>query len=197
MTPVIAGILLAGGVGRRFDPSGARLKLLEPAALGPHAGAPLAAAACRNLKAALADVIAVVRPADTALQRSLRDLLQAEGCHVVECAGSVRGMGASLACGVRSSRDAAGWIVALADMPAIRPGTIATVADALRAGHRTAAPYVGPQRGHPVGFGAELRDALAALDGDIGARELLQRIPPFHVEVDDPGCLLDVDEPSA
>ena len=51
------GVLLAGGLGQRFDPSGLR-KLL---ALLPD-GTPVAVAAARHLAAATADVIAIVRP---------------------------------------------------------------------------------------------------------------------------------------
>jgi molybdenum cofactor cytidylyltransferase len=189
------GILLAAGLGTRFDPGGARLKLLEPVAQGPHAGAPIAAAAARNLRRVLPRVIAVVRPLEGPLQVRLRDLLAAEGCTLLECARSPEGMGASLACGIRASADADGWIVALADMPAIAPQTIAAVAAALAAGHAAAAPFHRGQRGHPVGFGSICGPELTALGGDEGARSVLSRHPPARVEVDDPGCLLDIDEP--
>uniref|UniRef100_UPI001963B332 NTP transferase domain-containing protein n=1 Tax=Burkholderia sp. LMG 13014 TaxID=2709306 RepID=UPI001963B332 len=52
------GVLLAGGLGQRFDPSGLQSKLL---ALLPD-GTPVAVAAARHLAAVTADVIAVVRP---------------------------------------------------------------------------------------------------------------------------------------
>ena len=49
------------------------------------------------------------------------------------------------------------------------------------------------QRGHPVGFAAELYSELVALKGDEGARRLVARYPAHGVEVDDPGVLIDVD----
>lgn len=61
MSGGIVGVLLAGGLGRRFDPSGAKLKLLEPT---PGGSMPLAAAALRRLAAACNDLVAVDRPAD-------------------------------------------------------------------------------------------------------------------------------------
>jgi molybdenum cofactor cytidylyltransferase len=189
----IVGILLAAGTGRRFDPSGARLKLLEPAPSGAHAGCPLAVAAALNLKAAVDDVVAVVRPIDGPPQRSLHAALAAAGCRIVVCERAGEGMGASLACGARAARCAAGWVIALADMPAIAPATIAAVAQALRAGHTAAAPFVGERRGHPVGFGAACYEELARLTGDAGARSVLVARPPFRVAVDDPGALLDID----
>ncbi len=193
--PPIAGVLLAAGVGRRYDPSGVRLKLLEAAPSGPHAGMPVAAAALRNLRAAIADVLVVVRPADSAAQRQLRQLLAAEGAQLVSCPEADAGMGHSLACGVRARRDAAGWVIALADMPAVSPATIVAVRDAISNGHAAAAPTHRGQRGHPVGFSRACLDALLSLSGDAGARSILAAHEPLLIEVDDPGCLLDIDTP--
>ncbi|WP_459624775.1 nucleotidyltransferase family protein, partial [Burkholderia sp. 3C] len=68
------------------------------------------------------------------------------------------------------------------------------VASELASGRATiAAPWFDGQRGHPVGFAAVHRDALAALDGDAGARALLVAHEVARVEVDDPGVLRDVD----
>ena len=187
----IAGVLLAAGIGRRYDPSGERLKLLEAA---PD-GVPLAAAALRHLRAAVGDVVAVVRPADSAAQRQLHHLLAAEGAQLVVCPEAEDGMGHSLACGVRSRSDAAGWVIALADMPAVSPATIAAIRDAIGRGNQTAAPVHHGRRGHPVGFGRACRDELLALQGDAGARGVLAAHPPLLIEVDDPGCLLDIDTP--
>lgn len=189
----IVGVLLAAGVGQRFDPSGQRLKLLAPAPAGPWAGQPLAIAALRNLRAAVADVLVVLRPAQDEQQQRLHALLAAEGAPLVVCAQSQHGMGASLAAGVAARRDAAGWLIVLADMPAVLPATIAAVRDALLRGHDSAAPRFSGQRGHPVGFGRGCRDALLALTGDAGARSVLAQHPPLLIDVDDPGCLLDVD----
>jgi molybdenum cofactor cytidylyltransferase len=189
----IAGILLAAGIGRRYDPSGARLKLLEPAPAGAHAGAPIAVAALRNLRAAVDDVIVVVRPADGDAQRQLHALLTAEGAELVVCLDAGAGMGHSLACGVRARANAGGWLIALADMPAVAARTIIAVRDAVLRGAPAAAPVHAGQRGHPVGFGRVCRDALLALTGDAGARGVLALHKPALVDVDDPGCLLDID----
>jgi molybdenum cofactor cytidylyltransferase len=193
--PPIVGVLLAAGLGRRYDPSGARLKLLEAAPGGPRAGTPIAAAALRNLRAAIADVLVVVRPADSAAQRQLRQLLAAEGAPLVSCPEADAGIGHSLACGVRARSEAAGWVIALADMPAVSPATIVAVRDAIASGHAAAAPTHRGQRGHPVGFGRACLGALLSLSGDTGARRVLAAHEPLLIEVDDPGCLLDIDTP--
>ena len=93
--------------------------------------------ACRNLSPSLPRVVAVVRPDDAALAAALG----AAGARIVRCANADDGMGASLACGVRSTQDAAGWIVALGDMPWIASSTIARVAAAIADGAVVAAPF--------------------------------------------------------
>jgi len=189
----VVGILLAAGRGSRFGGD----KLIAPlqtASLGALAGTPLGVAAARNLVAALPESLAVVRPGDAALSR----LLLATGVRIVECASADAGMGASLACGVRATADADAWVVALADMPWIASGTIGQVADALRAGASIAAPSLREQRGHPVGFSRRHHAALAALTGDVGARDIIRRNAAelTLVDVHDPGILGDVDRPA-
>jgi molybdenum cofactor cytidylyltransferase len=191
----IVGILLAAGVGQRFDPSGRRLKLLEPAPAGRHSGVPLALASARNLLQALDTVCAVVRPPDDASQQRLHALLLDAGCRLVICERANEGMGTSLACGVQATAGAAGWVIALADMPAIEPGSIRAVVQALRDGYDTAAAFFGERRGHPVGFTSALYSELSALSGDDGARSVLSHQPPHRVSVADRGVLLDLDTP--
>lgn len=180
--PQVAGILLAAGAGSRFG-GGKLLHLIDGVAIGVRSA--------RNMMAAGLRVLAVVRPGSDELTR----LLQAEGCTVTECANAADGMGVSLAHAIAQTRDAPGWVVALADMPRIRPETIRTIADAVRGGVLIAAPSYHGERGHPVGFGAALREALLACRGDEGARPILKR---HHAEiqllpVDDPGVVFDID----
>jgi molybdenum cofactor cytidylyltransferase len=157
-------------------------------------GTPMALAALRNLRAAVPDVVAVVAPDSTVLAA----LLSETGARVTECPNAERGMGASLACGVAATLVADKWIIALADMPFIRPETIAAVARALEDGALAAAPFYGGRRGHPVGFGLALRDELLALDGDQGARSVLARHAAALVRVacDDSAILRDIDVPA-
>jgi molybdenum cofactor cytidylyltransferase len=190
------GVLLAAGSGSRFDATGGRSKLLEPTPHGRHTGAPLAAAAARNLRAVLPRVIAVVRRDTDEAQRRLHALLVDAGCELAVNERAHEGMGTSIARGVAAAPDADGWLIALADMPDIAPSTIEAVRAALAAGAPAAAPWYGGRRGHPVGFCAALRAALLALQGDLGARTVLEAHPPRHIEVGDRGCLLDLDSPA-
>jgi molybdenum cofactor cytidylyltransferase len=179
----ITAVLLAAGAGKRFGGD----KLLHPL----EDGVAIAAHAARNLLAVLPDVVAVVRWGDFPLY----EMLEQEGCRVTMFQGAARGMGASLAHGVAEARDAAGWIVALADMPRVPPAVIREVAAALEDGVLIVAPVHGGERGHPVGFSAQLREELLALDGDTGARTVLQRhaADVRAIECGDSGVLLDVD----
>ncbi|AXE95901.1 nucleotidyltransferase family protein [Paraburkholderia sp. 22099] len=181
------GVLLAAGLGSRFDPDGMHNKLLARM----RDGTPVAHEAAHRLLAVVPRVVAVVRPGSDALARLLNDA----GCEVVFAPAAERGMGASLAAGIEASDDAEGWIVALADMPRIAVTTIEALARALDGGASLVAPFYEGQRGHPVGFGVAHRDALLKLDGDAGARSLLMSQHVTRLDVDDPGILRDVDTP--
>jgi molybdenum cofactor cytidylyltransferase len=186
----IIGILLAAGRGERFGGG----KLLVPLPAGSHAGAALGVAACRNLCAALGDVVAVVRTGDDALAAAFAR----EGAWVVVAERAAEGMGASLAAGIAAAGAADGYVVALADMPWVAPATIRAIVEALRSGASIAAPRHLGKRGHPVGFAAAHRDELLALSGDSGARTIVEANASLvdFVDVDDAGVLADVDVPA-
>ncbi len=184
----VVGILLAAGTSERFGGD----KLLAPLP-GADPACAVGVAACRNLVAAVPRVVAVVRSRDSPLAAGLA----AAGARIVECATAAEGMGASLACGVRETADADGWVVALADMPWVLPTSIAGVAAVIGGGATVAAPFHRGMRGHPVGFGRACRDELAAIGGDEGARAVVaaHRHALVRIDVADPGVLRDVDTP--
>lgn len=106
-------------------------------------------------------------------------------------------MAASLACGVRANADATGWLIGLADMPAVPAAAIVGVRNALAAGAALAATSRDGRRGHPVGFAAHYREELLTLQGDAGARRLLERDISrlVQIETHDDGIFTDVDIP--
>ena len=185
MAANICGILLAAGASTRFGSD----KLLHPLA----GGTAVAAAALSNLRAAIPHVIAVVRPGATALE----NLFSEAGATVILCANADEGMGASLSTAVAASGDVAGWVIALADMPYIRPETIVKVAASLAGGAAIAAPAYRGERGHPVGLSSQFRAQLEGLRGDEGARSVLRENAGLVqlIEVDDPGVCRDIDTP--
>jgi molybdenum cofactor cytidylyltransferase len=156
------GLLLAAGRSVRFGTD----KLLQPL---PD-GTPLAVAAARNLAAALPGALAVVNGAD----RRLMEALELAGLRVSVCPRAHEGMGRSLAWGVAQTPTADGWLIALADMPWIDPTILHAVAAGVTGPMAIAAPVHAGRRGHPVAFGRGHGAALAALSGDVGARELLR-----------------------
>ena len=179
------GILLAAGAARRFGSN----KLLHPL----EGDVPMALAALANLRSGVAHVIAVVRPGAAELENRLSEA----GATVIECANADEGMGASLAAGVKATGDVAGWIVALADMPYIRPETIRRIAASLAEGAAIAAPAYRGERGHPVGLSARFRARLETLRGDEGARSVIRENAALVtlISVDDPGVCRDIDTP--
>ncbi len=180
----VVGILLAAGAGRRFGGD----KLLSPLPSGDLLGV----VAARNLVTAVPDALAVVRPGD----RFLAEQFDSLGLQVVENPEANQGMGRSLATGVAAAEDAAGWLIALGDMPWIQPGTIRTLAGLLAEGHSIVAPAHRERRGHPVGFNRKWRSRLQALIGDQGARNLLaaHESEITLARTEDAGVLMDVDK---
>jgi molybdenum cofactor cytidylyltransferase len=181
----IVGLLLAAGSGTRFGSDKLRHAL-------PH-GVEMAVQSARHLKGQLGRVVAVVRPGTQELARHLAN----EGCEVVVCENATEGMGASLACAARAAGRAEAYLIALADMPFIRPSSIGGVRDALAAGAALAAPYFRARRGHPVGIAGRFYDELVLLQGDEGAKRILSRHEELLVKVPlgDPGVLRDIDRP--
>lgn len=192
----LTGILLAAGRGRRFDPAGARNKLLQRL----PGGELVVAASARTLLAVFPRVVAVVPPDDGGVGDVLRQL----GCEVTVCPDADNGMGLSLAHAIHHSLQGQlhdqspgqGWLVALGDMPFVAPSTLHALDAAVGEGAAIAAPLFEGRRGNPVAFGARHRDALLVLDGDQGARRLLQTSPVTTIDVPDPGILRDIDSPS-
>ena len=181
------GILLAAGFSRRFGPQDKRH-------LPWNDRYCLAEASALPLLETLAHVVVVLRPEDEALAERLAHL----GCEPLICPHAEQGMGASLAWGVRYLSDhRSGWIIGLADMPAVTAASVAGVRHALIDGASAARPVHAGWPGHPVGFSVLARAALMALKGEMGAREIFMQLGGRLLPTDDAGVLLDIDEPAA
>ncbi|MFT3802176.1 MAG: nucleotidyltransferase family protein [Burkholderiaceae bacterium] len=189
----VVGILLAAGRGARFDPARLGAKLLAA-----FAGEPVALRAARRLRDAIPRALAVIRPEwqrDAALDELASRLRQA-GLEPTICADAEAGMGRSLAWGVEQAIarfDPDGVLIALADMPAVRPDTYRRLLEQRLSDESIIAPRYRGSRGHPVLFGRAHFEALRTLAGDQGAGRLLRQHPVTLVDVDDAGILADVD----
>lgn len=196
----IAAVVLAAGASRRFGSD----KLLHPLTLR-GATLPLAAHSLLPWLETFADITVVVRPGaesfcnaiETALGIRKGGAIKSAQIRWIECADAAQGMASSLVCGVRANRDAAGCLIGLADMPAVPMAAIAGVRNALLAGAALTAPCCNGRRGHPVGFASNCFDELLQLQGDNGARHLLERDASHVVEIriDDAGIFSDIDVP--
>jgi molybdenum cofactor cytidylyltransferase len=180
-------ILLAAGLSSRFARGDKLLHLVDGMPLLARAAAPFAAFP-------LEARIAVTGPDAT----GRRAILAAYDFDCVENPQPSDGMGRSLALGAQALPPGLdGVFVALGDMPDVPPTLLAQLQAALRddPGARLAAPVHRGQRGHPVLFGRDCLPALAALQGDQGARSLLQAAGPALrcVVADEPGTLRDID----
>jgi molybdenum cofactor cytidylyltransferase len=191
----IAAVVLAAGGSSRFGSD----KLLHPVTL-QGVTLPLAAHSLLPWLENFEQTTVVVRPGSEALRSAITAALGANRSASIRwlvCQEAAQGMAASLACGVRANREAAGWLIGLADMPAVPSAAVAGVRDALLAGAYLSATTHEGRRGHPVGFSHHYGDELLALKGDAGARHLIERDKSnlVQMEIGDNGIFGDVDVP--
>ena len=112
------------------------------------------------------------------------------------------GMADSIACGVKATQQADGWLILPADLPLIQPTTLRLMAHALHAATQApeacdvVVPMYQQQRGHPVGFSKQCLPDLLQLTGDQGASTVVAKHKTQQVPIDDAGCVMDVDTPA-
>ena len=177
-------LILAAGSARRFG---------SDKRLFPIDGVAMLVRTVDVYRTVFDEVVVVIRPAEP----RIADLVQAAGARVVEAADASRGQSQSLAAGVAACDQAPGLVVGLGDMPFVAPATLRAIADAMSAfpGHIVRPRHEG-QPGNPVGFPAHAFAALARIQGDTGAREVVAASENVRfIEVDDRGILTDVDQP--
>lgn len=159
---MIAGLLLASGAARRFGSN----KLIER--LGDHAVVRWAADA---LAGEVDELFVVVADAAAAL----RDALAGLPARFVVNHEAQAGLSSSIRAGVSAlppGTDAV--VIALGDQPLLERSVVAQVIARWGEGGASAvAASYADGRGHPVLFGAALFPALRTLEGDGGARVLL------------------------
>lgn len=193
-TPGLEAIVLAAGSGARFG--GGKLTV-------PFEGGVLLDGALAAAFAAPARTVTVVTgwEAETvaaAAHAFAERIGVGDRLRIVHAPQHAEGMGASLRTGVASlPSDAAGAFVFLGDMPRVRAAILGPLAEALAEGAAAAAPVFEGRRGNPVLIGASLFPDVLALQGDAGARAILQGLGERLALVPSPddGVLFDVDEP--
>lgn len=189
----VAAIVLAAGASRRFGAD----KLLHPISLH-GVTLPLAAHSLLSWLEIYSHVTVVVKPAADNFCRTLESALgttHSAKIRWVSCADAENGLASSLICGIQANARAAGWLIGLADMPAVPAAAIAGVRNALMLGAELSATFRKGRRGHPAGFSAHYWDELLTLQGDTGAKRLLERDQAkiAHIEIDSAGIFTDID----
>ena len=191
--PHVTAAVLAAGASRRM---GGRDKLLEPVE-----GAPVLARVARAALESRADETLVVLPPHGEARRAALDGL--DGARIVENRLAAEGMAASIrAATAAAAAQTDALILLLADMPEVSAAHL----DALIAaydpeeGRAICRASDGQGRpGHPVLIGRRFFEALGRLEGDAGAKALLEAHGDLVETVPTPGlaATTDLDTPEA
>lgn len=180
ITADIGCIVLAAGSGTRF---GADKRL------APFGANTLLTHTLHNIAPAFSQRVLVLRTGDeTWAEQYVADW------QLVFAAEAHKGMGHSLAAALPFAAGWMGAVIALGDMPLVQTATYGAVRAQLTP-NNLVVPYYRAQRGNPVGVGCRYFAELSELQGDRGARALLEQhqAQVVRLEVDDPGILRDID----
>jgi molybdenum cofactor cytidylyltransferase len=170
---VIAGLLLASGAAHRFGSN----KLIAPLA-----GRAVVRWAADALVGAVDEVLVTVRDDSD----EIRDALAGLPVHWVLNREAHAGMSSAIRAGIAAlPADAEAVVVALGDQPLLDARVVARVVERWRDGGTSAvSTRYEDGRGHPVLFGAALFPALLALEGDRGARAVLDGLGDALATID-------------
>ncbi|NJK79289.1 MAG: nucleotidyltransferase family protein [Chloroflexaceae bacterium] len=194
---MIYGILLTAGTSSRMG---------EPKQLLDWHGQPLVRYIVRQaLGSQLDGLIVVTGAAAEATQAALASFDHEESVPVYICYNPqfTDGQATSLQIGLHElPADAEAALVLLVDQPLLTPTLINQVIDAYcTANQKPAAvvPTCEGRRGNPVLLDRALFAELQALEGDVGARDVLQRHAEqvLWLELNDQAVLIDMDTPEA
>ena len=182
-TPAAGCVVLAGGAGRRF---GAAKQL------APLGGRPLLEHALAVAADAAPGQTVVVLGANADAVLGAVDL---HGAEPVLCEAWMGGMAESLKAGIQALGDADAAVVMLGDQPLVTPSAVRRVLEARGAGALAVRATYGGVPGHPVVLERALFGRVLALEGDVGAREIMGTVAVREVPCDDIADPADVDSP--
>jgi molybdenum cofactor cytidylyltransferase len=186
----VAAIVLAAGQSRRMGPDN---KLLAQVA-----GRPMLAHVVDAMLASRAGPVIVVTGHEADQVRAALGDRLVQWCHNPDYAD---GLSTSLKAGLDALPEDDCVLVALGDMPRIRPDQIDRLIAAFNPteGRAICVPTVAGKRGNPVLFATRFVPEMRQLSGDVGARHLIgaHAEAVVEIEMDDDSTLLDIDTPAA
>jgi molybdenum cofactor cytidylyltransferase len=179
----ITAVVLASGLSKRFSDG--------PKLLAQFLGKPLCTHAIDAVKATPFMHRMAVVPADS---HQLRYLFEGQGFSLITNHNPSAGIGSSIALAAQSvaNTKAAGMMIVLADMPFIKPAHFITLSDRVGAGCATC--LYQNQQLPPVLFNRENFDKLKKLQGDKGAKSLLQQTETLVEIAITSQAAIDIDE---
>ena len=148
-------------------------------------------AALRACESDADEVVVVIRNGQSARKKELRNL----EAKIVESDEPADGMAGSLRCGVAAAKHSDALMILLPDMPDIDTEDINAVLEAFENDEIIRAASEDGKPGHPVLIPRALFRGIAALEGDLGAKNLLDKYRGTVRLVRRPGAraLLDLD----
>jgi molybdenum cofactor cytidylyltransferase len=194
--PILEAVVLAAGGGVRFGGA----KLLAPWRGGVLVEAALAAALAAPVRRIMLVVGAEPARVADAAQAFAARRGELERLAIVSTPDWALGMSASLKRAIAAlAPDVDAAFVFLGDMPLIPLGVTTALASALTSEVDAAVPVFEGAMGHPALISAALFPAIASLEGDRGARRLLDDLGPrlARVAAPDGGVLFDIDTEAA
>jgi molybdenum cofactor cytidylyltransferase len=186
-----AGIILAGGSSTRFGRPKQLLKLKGKYLLEYVLDA--------ALESQLTQVVLVLGHKHQGILQTLGACTIHERLQVIINHRHLEGQSRSLQAGLLKIRQAfPAAMFLLGDQPLLNSNTIDHMLDRFRySGKDICVPVYKGKRGTPTIFNRVLYDQLMAIEGDIGARDIIRANPErvLDIEMDDPLCFFDIDSP--
>jgi molybdenum cofactor cytidylyltransferase len=192
MKPDFAILVLAAGQSSRFGSDKLFAKMSDGRPVIAHSLEPLQAIADKYQL-----TLCVITRADNTV---LIDYLTAKNILHTICPDALLGMGHSISYGIKINQTAKGWMISLADMPALSLQVMETLMNNiikhpedivrpsfLEIGRKTPS--------HPVYFPQKYGFELSQLSGDDGAKTIIKQ--QTLLDIIDQTCLIDVDTPAA
>ena len=128
----------------------------------------------------------------------VRAALKSAGVEFVHNENYADGLSSSIKAGIRAlGQEVEGALIALGDMPMIHAMDLLAFRGTFTSQLDICAPMWKGQRGNPVLWGRAYFNELLSLEGDNGARDLLEKYAGhvINVQMTDAGVLQDVDTP--